>query len=322
MKLAITRRLLAAATLFCATAGAQAAWPDRPIRIIVPSAAGGSPDILARFIGAELSKRLGQSVVIENRAGAGGNIGMQALVSAPADGYTIAYGNNATLATNEFLFSKLPYDPATLVPIVQLTLTASLLVVNKDLPVKTVPELIAYAKARPNQVFFASGGLGTSGHLGGELFKTEAGISTVHVPYKGGAQAMNDLVGNQVQYMFDNFSSAGPNVQSGAVRALAVTSKARSPNFPDLPTMQEAGIAGFEITAWGALVAAPGTPPEIVARLNKEVNAALQDEKVREQILSTGSTPVGGSPDDLRRQIESERVRWGDIVKKSGAKVD
>ncbi|MEG1767182.1 MAG: tripartite tricarboxylate transporter substrate binding protein [Comamonas sp.] len=301
---------------------AQAAWPDRPIKIVVPSAAGGSPDILTRIFSNELGRRLGQSVVVENRPGAGGGIGMQAVMTASPDGYTIGYGNNATLATNEFLFSKLPYDPAKLVPVIALTSTGSLLVVNKDLPIQNVQELVRYVKQHPENSFFGSGGTGTTSHLGAEMFKTMTGIGSMHIPYKGAPQAITDLMGGSVQFLFDNIASVGPAVTGGKLRAIAVTSKERSPQFPSVPTLNESGVAGFEMRAWGALVAPPGTPAEIVNRLNVEVNAILKDEKVRAQFEQLAFTPIGGTPQDLRRLVESERVKWGEVVRKSGAKVD
>lgn len=323
MKLHLIRRAVACSILAIAfSPAAQAQWPDRPIKVVVPSAAGGSPDTTMRIFGIELTKRLGQAIVIDNRPGAAGNIGMQAVQGSPADGYTFGYGNNATLATNEFLFSKLPYDPAKLVPVIRLTRAASLLVVNDKLPVKNVQELLAYGKQKPGSLTFASGGNGTSGHVGIELLKTMTGLSALHVPYKGAPQAINDLMAGQVQFMMDNIGSIGPHVHRGALRALAVTSKERSPLFPDVPTMEEAGVKGFEMTAWSGIVAPAGTPPEIVARLNKELNAIMRDPAIQAQLLKQGSQPIGGTPEDLSSLIASERVKWGEVVRKSGAKVD
>ena len=320
------RRLLLSCLVLPILAGtasaAQAAWPERPIRIVVPSAAGGSPDIVMRIFGNELGKRLGQSVVIDNRPGAGGNIGMQAVSNATPDGYTIGYGNNATLATNEHLFSRLPYDPERLIPIVALVSTASLLVVNNDLPIHSTEDLIRYAKAHPDKTSFASSGTGTSSHLGAEMFKSMTGIGSLHVPYKGAPQAINDLMGGSVQFLFDNIASVGPTVAGGKVRAIAVTSRERWPQFPQVPTLNESGVKGFEMTAWGGLVAPAGTPSEIVMRLNKEINLLLKDEAVLAQLAKLAFTPVGGSGQDFRRLIQSERLKWGEIVRKSGAKVD
>nr|WP_255650899.1 tripartite tricarboxylate transporter substrate binding protein [Cupriavidus sp. DB3] len=301
---------------------AQAAWPEKPIKLIVPTAAGGAPDIVARLFGDALSKRLGQAIVVENRPGAGGNIGMQALLQAPADGYTIAYGNNATLATNRFLYSRLPYDPDKLVPIVGLVTTFNILAVNNALPVKSVRELIAYAQANPGKLSMGSAGNGTTSHLGGELFKTLAHLNIEHVPYKGSTPALQDLVGNNVQLMFDNVPSIGPYVSSNKVRALAVTSTRRSPHFPQVPTMDEAGIKGYELTAWAGLVGAPGMPAEVVDRLNREVNAVIRDPGFRAQLDRLSFEPLGGSPRDFQALVTSETVKFGELVRKSGAKVD
>lgn len=301
---------------------AVAAWPEKPVRLIVPTAPGGAPDIVARLFGEGLSRRLGQSVVVENRPGAGGNIGMQALTAAPADGYTIGYGNNATLATNRFLYSKLPYDPGKLVPIVGLVTTFNILAVNPSLPARSVQELITYARANPGKLSMGSAGNGTTSHLGGELFKVMANLDVTHVPYKGSTPALQDLVGNNVQLMFDNVPSIGPYVTARRVRALAVTSSQRSPHFPDLPTMAEAGLKGYELTAWAGLVAAPGTPAEVIERLNREVNALIGEPAFRAQLDKLSFDPLGGSPRDFQALITSETAKFGELVRKSGAKVD
>ncbi|WP_265632461.1 Bug family tripartite tricarboxylate transporter substrate binding protein [Cupriavidus cauae] len=314
--------ILVAGAIGMAMPSAQAAWPEKPIKLIVPTAAGGAPDIVARLFGDALSKRLGQAIVVENRPGAGGNIGMQALLQAPADGYTIAYGNNATLATNRFLYSRLPYDPDKLVPIVGLATTFNILAVNNALPVKSVRELIAYAQANPGKLSMGSAGNGTTSHLGGELFKTLAHLNIEHVPYKGSTPALQDLVGNNVQLMFDNVPSIGPYVSSNKVRALAVTSTRRSPHFPQVPTMDEAGIKGYELTAWAGLVGAPGMPAEVVDRLNREVNAVIRDPGFRAQLDRLSFEPLGGSPRDFQALVTSETVKFGELVRKSGAKVD
>ena len=307
-----TRRVLLTAACAAAVV-AHAAYPDKPIKIIVPGVAGGSPDILTRLIGNELSKKLGQPVVIDNKGGAGGNIGIQALVSAAPDGYTLAYGNNATLTTNEFLFSKLPYNPQTLVPIGGIGTTSSFLLVNNSLPVKTVAELVAYGKKADKPLQYGSGGIGTTSHLGAELFKTKMGLqSAEHIPYKGSPQAMGDLIAGSLQFYFENIVTAAPQVQAGKVRALAVTSKERSPQFPDLPTMEEAGVPGFVMNAWGGLIAPPGTPREVVVKLNTALNEVLKTPEVIAQLDRMAFKPLA----------DSERAQWGAVVKASGAKVD
>ncbi|HVR49567.1 MAG TPA: tripartite tricarboxylate transporter substrate binding protein [Pseudorhodoferax sp.] len=320
MQFPSTRRLFVSTVIALTFSAAHAQWPERPVKIIVASAPGGSPDIVSRLIGAELAKRLGQAVVIDNRPGAAGAIGMGALANAPADGYTIGYGNNATLATNEFLYAKLPYDAKKLEPIINTSKTASLFVVNNDLPVRSIPEFIAYAKQHPNKLSFATGDAGGSGHIGAELFNRTTGIQVVHVPYKSASQAMTDLMGGQVDFLIDNYSVAGPHVNAGKMRALAVTARERTSLFPDVPTMEEAGLPGYDITAWGGFVAPAGTPSEAITRLNQELNAIIQEKDFRERMLKIGSTVVGGSPEDFRRLIEKERVKWGELVRMTGAK--
>lgn len=317
-----TRRLLITAA--CTTAlAAQAAFPDKPLKIVVPGVAGGSPDVLTRLIGNALSKKLGQPVVIDNKGGAGGNIGMQALVSAAPDGYTLAYGNNATLTTNEFLFSKLPYNPQTLVPVGAIATTSSFLLVNNTVPAKTVAELVVYGKKADKPLQYGSGGIGTTSHLGAELFKTKVGLeSAEHIPYKGSPQAMSDLIAGSLQFYFENIVTAAPQVQAGKVRALAVTSKERTPLFPDLPTMEEAGVPGFVMNAWGGLVAPPGTPRDVVMKLNTALNEVLKDDEVVQQMAKMAFKPLAGTPEAFKALADSERAQWGAVVKASGAKVD
>ena len=317
-----TRRLVIA-TACAAAFAAQAAYPDKPIKIIVPGVAGGSPDVLTRLIGNELSKKLGQPVVIDNKGGAGGNIGIQALVSSVPDGYTLAYGNNATLTTNEFLFSRLPYNPQTLVLVGGIATTSSFLLVNNSVPAKTVAELVAYGKKADKPLQYGSGGIGTTSHLGAELFKTKMGLqSAEHIPYKGSPQAMGDLMAGSLQFYFENIVTAAPQVQAGKVRALAVTSKERSPQFPDLPTMQEAGVPGFVMNAWGGLVAPPGAPRDVVMTLNTALNDVLKTPEIIAQLDRMAFKPLGGPPEAFKALADSERVQWGAVVKASGAKVD
>lgn len=317
------KRLWVMAAACAAAFAAQAAYPDKPIKIIVPGVAGGSPDVLTRLIGNELSKKLGQPVVIDNKGGAGGNIGIQALVSAAPDGYTLAYGNNATLTTNEFLFSRLPYNPQTLVLVGGIATTSSFLLVNNNVPAKTVAELVAYGKKADKPLQYGSGGIGTTSHLGAELFKTKMGLqSAEHIPYKGSPQAMADLMAGSLQFYFENIVTAAPQVQAGKVRALAVTSKERSPQFPDLPTMQEAGVPGFVMNAWGGLVAPPGTPRDVVMALNTALNDVLKTPEIIAQLDRMAFKPLGGPPEAFKTLADSERAQWGAVVKASGAKVD
>ncbi|WP_235939098.1 Bug family tripartite tricarboxylate transporter substrate binding protein [Schauerella aestuarii] len=304
-------------------AHAHAAWPDRPVRLIVPSAAGGSPDILCRYLASELAKRLGQPVVVENRPGAAGNIGIQAVARSEPDGYTLGYGNIATLAINRALFADLPYNvERDLIPVVAATTTSNLLVVNRDLPVKNVAELIAYAKANPGKLTMASAGNGTTSHLGGELFKTTEKIDVLHVPYRGSPQAIQDVIGGSVQLMFDNLPSILPSVNAGSVRALAVTATTRSPLSPTVPTMQEAGVAGYEMQAWGGFVLPAGTPEPVVQRLNQEFNAMLADDAVKKKLGELAFETIGGSQQDFRALIDRETRKWAVVVKESGARID
>ncbi|MDQ2149505.1 tripartite tricarboxylate transporter substrate binding protein [Alcaligenaceae bacterium C4P045] len=317
------RTLVLAGLLASPFAHAQAAWPDRPIRLIVPSAAGGSPDILCRYLASELGKRLGQPVVVENRPGAAGNIGIQAVARSEPDGYTLGYGNIATLAINRALFADLPYNvERDLIPVVAATTTSNLLVVNRDLPVKNVAELIAYAKAHPGKLTMASAGNGTTSHLGGELFKTTEKIDVLHVPYRGSPQAIQDVIGGSVQMMFDNLPSILPSVNAGSVRALAVTSSTRSPLSPTVPTMQEAGVAGYEMQAWGGFVLPTGTPEPVVQRLNQEFNAMLADDAVKKKLGELAFDTIGGSQQDFRALIDRETRKWAGVVKVSGARID
>lgn len=317
------RTLVLAGLLASPFTHAQAAWPDRPVRLIVPSAAGGSPDILCRYLASELAKRLGQPVVVENRPGAAGNIGIQAVARSEPDGYTVGYGNIATLAINRALFADLPYNvERDLIPVVAATTTSNLLVVNRDLPVKNVAELIAYAKAHPGKLTMASAGNGTTSHLGGELFKTSEKIDVLHVPYRGSPQAIQDVIGGSVQLMFDNLPSILPSVNAGSVRALAVTATTRSPLSPEVPTMQEAGVAGYEMQAWGGFVLPAGTPQPVVQRLNQEFNTLLADDAVKKKLGELAFETIGGSQEDFRALIDRETRKWAVVVKESGARID
>ncbi|WP_312833974.1 tripartite tricarboxylate transporter substrate binding protein [Comamonas sp.] len=315
------RWLMAAAGLLACTA--HAAYPDKPIKIIVPSVAGSSPDVLVRLVGHALSLQLGKPVVIENRGGAGGNIGMQALASSAPDGYTLGYGNNATLTTNEFLFSKLPYDPHSLLPVGGIATTSSFLLVHPEVPVHSVDELVIYIRSADAATHYGSGGIGTTSHLGAELFKTRMGLSSaVHVPYKGSPQALNDLVAGSLQFYFENIVAAAPHLKAGKLRALAVTSAKRSPQYPDIPTMQEAGVRGFVMNAWGGLLLPPGTPRDLLMQLNSALNQVLQSPDIQAQLAKMAYLPLAGTPEDFKALADAERAHWGAVVKASGARVE
>ncbi|GKS98752.1 tripartite tricarboxylate transporter substrate binding protein [Acidovorax sp. SUPP3434] len=296
-------------------------YPDHPIRLVVPSAAGGSPDAVCRILTNELPKALGQPFVVDNKPGASGNIGMADVFRAPADGYTLGYANVGTLAINKALYSKLPYDPDALVSIGLIGFVQNALVVRKDLPVQSVKDLIALARAKPGELTVASGDSGTTGHLSGELFKASTQVSMTHIPYKGSPQAITDLMGGVVDLMFDNLSSILPHIQSGRVRVLAVTGAARSPQLPQLPTVAEAGVQGYETVGWGGIVAPPGTPSAIAAQLNKALNDALRLPPVQEKYAALGFELTPGPPERLIERARKESPMWADVVKRSGAQV-
>jgi tripartite-type tricarboxylate transporter receptor subunit TctC len=321
------RRLLLSATasvLAMPSLAFAQAYPSKPIRLVVPSAAGGSPDAICRALAVELAKNLGQAIVVDNKAGASGMIGIQEVIRAAPDGHTLGYANVGTLAINQILLgSNLTYDAdKQLVGLALLGHVQNALVVRPDLPVKTVAELIAYAKQRPGKLSMGSAGVGTTGHLGGELFKEMAGVFMVHVPYRGSPQAIQDLIGGQVDVMFDNLTSIATHIRSGRVRALAVSGEARSPQFPDLPTMQEAGLKGYATVAWGGLVAPAGTPADVVARLSAEINKALTTKSLRDIYAQMAFEPTPGPAAALFERAQRERPLWAQVVKRSGANVN
>jgi tripartite-type tricarboxylate transporter receptor subunit TctC len=319
-------RCAACAALFICAAGAATAQPNYPakaIRYIVPFPAGGPLDIVARAIGQELSKSWGHPVIIDNRPGAGGNIGADLVARAPADGYTILMGAVSTHAINVTLYDKLPYDPIRdFAPVTLITSVPNVLVLHPSVPAKTVHELIALAKARPGQLNFASGSTGSAGHLAGELFKTMAGVDMVHIPYKGAAPAVVDLLAGHVSLMFDNMSSALPNIKAARVRALAVTTLKRSPLLPQLPTISEAGLRGFDISTWFGIFAPAGTPSDIVAKLNAETVRILNTREMKERLLMLGAEPVGNTPDEFAAFVRLEIQKYAKVIKASGAKAD
>ena len=312
----------AAAALLPLAANAQA-YPSKPITIIVPFSAGGTTDILARVVGQALTAELGQSVIIDNRAGAGGNIGGQLAARSQADGYTLFMGTVGTHAINESLYKKMPFDPIKdFAPLSRVANVPNLLVAHPSQPFKTVPEMIAYAKANPGKINFGSSGSGSSIHLSGELFKSMAKVDMVHIPYKGSAPAVNDLLGNQIAIMFDNMPSAIQHVKGGKLRALAVTTSKRSPALPDVPTIAEAGVPGYEATSWFGLFAPAATPAPIVAKLNKAIVKVLGQADVKQKIADQGGEIVAETPAQFAAFIKAETVKWGKVVKDSGASVD
>ncbi|HEY2817037.1 MAG TPA: tripartite tricarboxylate transporter substrate binding protein [Casimicrobiaceae bacterium] len=307
---------------FCAASFAQT-WPAKPIKWIVPFAPGGTTDILARTIGEKLTGALGQPVIIENKPGAGGGVGADFTAKSPPDGYTIMGGTISTHAINASLYKTLPYDPVKdFVPITMIARVPNMLVINPEIPAKNVAELITLLKANPGKYSFASSGNGTSQHLSGELFKSMAGVDMQHIPYKGSPPALQDVVAGQVAMTFDNITTAWPLAKGGKLRALAVTTAKRSAIAPDIPTLSESGLAGYEVGSWQGVFAPAGTPPAIVARLNTEIVKIINLPEVKEKLIALGAEPVGNSSDEFGATVKTEIVKWADVVKKSGAKVD
>lgn len=306
---------------FSGTAWSQ--YPDKPIRFIVPFAPGSSPDAICRLLGAEMSKQMGRPFVIDNKPGASAMIGTELAARAAPDGYTIVYANVGTLAINPGLFSKLSYNPEKdLAPVGLMGFVQNGLLVRNDLPVKSVQELIDYAKKNPGKLSMASSGNGTTGHLGGELFKSMTGTFMVHVPYRGGAPAHTDLMGGQVDLMFDNLVTALPLARAGKLRMLAVSGAKRSPLAPDIPTIDELGVKGYETLAWGGIAVPAGTPREIIMRLNAELNKALESPTVKAGYATMAFEVMPGPPEALANLARSETPKWAAVIKRAGAKAD
>jgi len=312
-----------AATWPVATLAQPASFPNKPVRIVVPFPPGGPLDATGRAIAQKLSEAWGQSVVVDNRPGAGGNIGADLVAKSPPDGYTVVMGALSTHAVNTSLYPSMPYDAVRdFAPITLVAVTPNVLVVNPALPVHSVAELVAYAKANPNKLSFGSGSNGSAGHLAGELFKVDTGIDVVHVPYKGAAPAMQALLAGDTQFMFDNLASSMPQAKAGKLRALAVTTSKRSSLVPDLPTMAESGLAGFDISTWFGLLAPAGTPPEVIAKWNADVVKILKSPEMRERLVAQGAEAAPTTPAEFAAFIAAEVPKYAKIVKASGAKVD
>lgn len=307
--------ILALALPAPAAQGADA-WPAKPIKWVVPYPPGGSTDMLARIVGQKLGERLGQPVVVENKAGAGGNVGTDYVAKQPADGYTIVMGNIGPIAINPSLYPDLPYNPLKdLAPVTMLMAVPNLLVVNPALPVHSVRDLIDYGKRQPAPLGYATPGAGTSLHLAGELFATTSGVKMTHIPYKGSAPGLNDTMAGHVPVMFDNMPSALPLVKAGKLRALAITSAQRSAQLPDVPTMAEAGLQGYEIAGWFGVLVPAATPKAIVARLDTELEAVLKMPDVRKKLDEMGGIVSGAGPQAFGRYIEAESRKWSTLVR-------
>lgn len=320
-QLAVT--LTGAALLLAGAAHAQTDYPNKAIRLIVPFAPGGGGDTLARIATQPAAEALGQQIVVDNRPGAGGNIGAALAAKSPADGYTLFYGTNGTHAINHALYSDPGFDPVKdFAPVARLTRIGMVVVVTPEMPAKSVPELLAYLKKNPGKATFGSAGNGTSSHIAGEMFKMRTGLDVLHVPYRGNGPAMIDLVAGRIDMMIDVMPAAYPHAEAGKIRALAVTTMTPVAGAPNLPTLDSSGVKGFELSAWDGIWAPAGTPRPIIDKLNAAYNKALNDPQTREKLFARGAEPVPGTPDDLAKHVASELPKWAEVVKASGAKVD
>jgi tripartite-type tricarboxylate transporter receptor subunit TctC len=320
---------LAAAALFCssavvpAPAAAQADWPERPIRLIVPFAAGGVTDTSGRLVADYLSKRLGQQIIVENKPGASGNIGTSLAVNAPADGYTLVLAFDGTMVINPNVFAKVPFDTLKdFAPVGKIGDAVLILVAHPDVPAKTVQEVIALSKSEANGLPYGTSGTGGTPHIAGELLKQRTGANLTHIPYKGGGQAMSDLLGNNIPLVYTAVAGAHSHVKSGKLRAIAVSSAQRTSALPDVPTFIESGVNDFVVNSWVGLLAPAKTPAPILERLNTELNAVLTDPVVREKLNVMGIEPSPGSPEDFRSEMQRDLERYGEVVKAAGIKID
>ncbi|MDO9711816.1 Bug family tripartite tricarboxylate transporter substrate binding protein [Paracraurococcus lichenis] len=320
---AFARRSLIAAMLGATAARAQPAWPEHAVRLVVPFPPGGSNDIVARLLAEALRERGGQPVLVENRAGAGGNIGADAVAKAAPDGHTLLLAAPGPFAINEHLYRSMPYDPARdLVPVALVAAVPIVLVVPAESPARTLRDLIASAKQAPGRLAFGSSSIGGTNHLAGELLKDMAGIDIVHVPYRGAAPAMTDLVAGRLQFYFDNMPGVLPQIRDGRIRALAVAGAARAAVLPAVPTMAEAGLPGFAASAWFGLAAPGGTPPALAQRIGEAVLATLTEPSLREKLAAAGAEPGSLGPAGFARFVAAERLRWGEVVRASGARAE
>ncbi|MEO7726136.1 MAG: tripartite tricarboxylate transporter substrate binding protein [Burkholderiales bacterium] len=316
-------RLVCAWLMTGAASASAADYPEKPVRFVVGFTPGGPSDLVARLLGQKLAEMWGQQVVIDNRAGAGGNIAAELVAKAPGDGYTLLLGNNSILATNAALYGKLAYDPVKdFAPVILVASQPNILVVHPSLPVRSVKELIALAKSKPGQLNYASSGSGAAAHLSGELFKTMARVDMVHIPYKGAGPALNDVLAGQDQLMFATALSVVPHIKSGRLRALGVTTASRMKSMPELPTIAEAGVPGFEATTWHGIVMPSNTPAALVLRVNADTAKVLNLPDIRERFSSLGGEIIGGTPDEFAAYIKKEIPKWAKVVRDSGARAD
>jgi tripartite-type tricarboxylate transporter receptor subunit TctC len=316
------KRLLALLLVVPGLALAQA-WPSKPVRLIVPFAPGGATDVIARLAAQKLSDALGQQLVVDNRPGANGNIGTEMAVKAPADGYTLVMSYDGTIAINPSVYRKMPFDPLKdLVPVASVAQLPLLLVVHPAVAAKNVAEFVALAKATPGKINYSSAGYGSAGHLVTELFRGRAGVDIVHVNYKGGGQAVQDLLGGQIQALMTGLTTVEGHLKSGKLRALAFTSAKRMPGAPDVPTFEESGYPGLVVLSWYGLFAPAGTPGDVVRRVNAELNRALQAPEVRERLTALGTEPTGGTPEQFAETVKADIARWAKVVAGAGIRID
>ena len=322
MRMAVGIRMLLAALGALPIAAAAEAYPAKPVKIIVAFTAGGTSDIMARTLAQRLSERYKQPFVVENKPGAGGNIGTEAVVRAPADGYTLIVNSVGPMAVNPTLYKTLPYDPMTeLVPIAQISDVPNVLVVHPSLGVKSIEQFVAYAKANPGKLNYASTGIGTSSHLSGYMLASRAGFDAAHIPYKG-AEAVKDLLAGRIQFMFATIPSIIAHIKAGSVLAIGVSSAKRSRSMPDVPTIAESGFPGFEAGSWFGLFAPRGTPQAVVAELNRATNEFIAERQVQTRMIEEGADPAGGSPEQFAAFVRREFEKWRGVVRESGATVD
>jgi tripartite-type tricarboxylate transporter receptor subunit TctC len=306
---------------FVAGASAQTQWPTRVVKVVVPFAAGGTTDILGRLMAQKLSEEYGQQFIVENKAGAGGNLGADSVAKADADGYTFVIGTPGPHVINQYIYKNQPFDGVKdLAPVVVIARVPNLISVNPDVKAKTLQEFIALAKANPGKLSYASPGNGSTGHVATELLKSMAGIDLVHVPYRGSAPALTDVIGGRVEMSLDNLPAVQPHVEGGKLRALAVTTAKRWPELPDVPTVAEAGVPGYEASSWFTIAAPAKTPADIIAKVNKSVNTYMADQEMIAKMRKLGADPVGGSPDDMAKLIADENVKWKKAIEFAGLK--
>jgi tripartite-type tricarboxylate transporter receptor subunit TctC len=316
-------RGLAVAVLLAATSAWGQSYPVKPIKLVAPSTPGDAPDVIARLVADKLSVALGQPVVVENRPGAGGVVGSDAVAKAAPDGYTLIMGNAGSHGINAAVYSKLPYDiQRDFAPVSQVAVAPNVMVINPSVPATSVAEFIAYAKSQPGKLSYASGGNGSSAHMSMELFKSMTGIDIQHVPYKGASPAITDVITGQVVAFIGNLPPTVPHIKAGKLRALAVTTKSRSALMPELPTIAESGLPGFETVAWFGVLAPAGTPPDIVKRLSSEIAKIARMPEMRDKLIALGAEPVGSTPEEFKAVIDRDIAKWKPLAQKVGIKVD